>query len=73
VPLHALGVVGCCCCQVDAKVSSKTIQRLQGQVEAKQQELGALNIKVCVSAACAWCSLNRVLAGCWQQNLQTGV
>lgn len=33
-------------CQVDAKVSSKTIQRLQGQVEAKQQELGALDIKV---------------------------
>lgn len=32
--------------KVDAKVSNKTIQRLQGQVEAKQQELGALNIKL---------------------------
>lgn len=33
--------------QVDVKVANKTIQRLQGQVEAKEQEVGALNIKVC--------------------------
>lgn len=32
--------------QVDVKVASKSITRLQGQLEAKQQELGALNIKV---------------------------
>lgn len=47
-------VVGCDC-QVDAKVSSKTIQRLQGQVEAKQHELGALNIKVRVRCHTALC------------------
>lgn len=45
-----------CCAvlgQVDGKVSSKTIQRLQGQVEAREQELGALNIKVCANIQAA--------------------
>lgn len=32
--------------KVDVKVANKTIQRLQGQVEAKEQEVGALNIKL---------------------------
>lgn len=32
--------------QVDVKVANKTIVRLQGQLDAKEQELGALNIKV---------------------------
>lgn len=33
-------------CQVDVKTADKTIQRLQAQSQAKDQELGALNIKV---------------------------
>lgn len=45
-----------CNCKVDAKVSSKTIQRLQGQVEAKQHELGALNIKVRVRCHTQHCA-----------------
>jgi hypothetical protein len=49
--MHPLALIAVLCCamlyQVDGKVSNKTIQRLQGQVEAREQELGALNIKVC--------------------------
>lgn len=32
--------------QVDVKVANKSIVRLQNQMDAKEQELGALNIKV---------------------------
>lgn len=49
--LRCILFVACLCHaahgQVDVKVANKTIQRLQGQVEAKEQEVGALNIKVC--------------------------
>ena len=32
--------------QVDSKAASRTIQRLHDQLEGKEQEVGALNIKV---------------------------
>jgi hypothetical protein len=32
--------------QIDVKVANKSIVRLQNQLDAKEQELGALNIKV---------------------------
>lgn len=32
--------------QIDVKVANKSIVRLQNQMDAKEQELGALNIRV---------------------------
>jgi hypothetical protein len=69
-PLALMSCAGCAVlCQVDGRVSSKTIQRLQGQVEAREQELGALNIKVC---APSWLHCSRGLPqACWVRSTVT--